>query len=346
LNDLFMQNGSGPPLGLPPVYKLSADGEHLVFYFRQEPDDRTELYARPVDASGPARLLSSPAAVATGPWSFEVSPTSDHLLFFDEQTEGVPELFANSITGDSQPWKLNGPFAEGLLSNPGFTPNGEHVVYHNILTEPVLGGLRWQPTVLHAYSTPIDGSSAPIELISDPEGPAVIFDRRISPDGSFVVFSIDNDGFFYGLNEYDFPDTHVLYAVPITGGVPRQITHRLGDGRGIGDFQIAPDSRSIIYLSNQDDTEVFELFSVPVVGLTLPGDYNGDGVVDTADYTGWRENDGSQEGYDTWRANFGRVAGDATFSNGTVPEPVSVLLLLLGATRGGVRIRRIAIERT
>jgi alpha-tubulin suppressor-like RCC1 family protein len=37
----------------------------------------------------------------------------------------------------------------------------------------------------------------------------------------------------------------------------------------------------------------------------LSGDYNRDGAVDAADYVLWRKNDGSEQGYTTWRANFG-----------------------------------------
>ena len=46
-----------------------------------------------------------------------------------------------------------------------------------------------------------------------------------------------------------------------------------------------------------------------VVAVTLAGDYNLDGIVDAADYILWRKTDGTQEGYDRWRANFGRSAG-------------------------------------
>lgn len=36
------------------------------------------------------------------------------------------------------------------------------------------------------------------------------------------------------------------------------------------------------------------------------GDYNGNGVVDAADYVVWRNTNGSQAAYDVWRANFGK----------------------------------------
>ena len=63
-------------------------------------------------------------------------------------------------------------------------------------------------------------------------------------------------------------------------------------------------------------------------------DYDHDGSVDAADYVVWRKTDSTQTGYDTWRANFGRTAGDGAVSNATVPEPATALLLLLGTATG------------
>jgi hypothetical protein len=83
----------------------------------------------------------------------------------------------------------------------------------------------------------------------------------------------------------------------------------------------------------------------------LPGDFNNDGTVDAADYVVWRNNDGTQTGYDTWRANFGRrlftgsgagaiaqlAPGDPAGANYAVPEPAGILL---AATALGVLILR------
>lgn len=64
-----------------------------------------------------------------------------------------------------------------------------------------------------------------------------------------------------------------------------------------------------------------------VVSFALPGDYNGDGTVDAADYTEWRDGLGSvfvAADYQTWAANYGRTAAPATAS-GAVPEPASLV---------------------
>jgi hypothetical protein len=85
-----------------------------------------------------------------------------------------------------------------------------------------------------------------------------------------------------------------------------------------------------------------QVFLIPALP-NLPGDYNGDGTVDAADYVVWRDTDGGQAGYDTWRANFGNSIGPGTGSDAltTVPEPgTSALILILIGSLLHRRIRR------
>jgi PEP-CTERM motif len=90
--------------------------------------------------------------------------------------------------------------------------------------------------------------------------------------------------------------------------------------------------------------------------LTLTGDYNHDGKTDAADYTLWRDSlgsttnlaaDGNGNGtidagdFDVWKTNFGAVSLGTGAGSGaalpsanplsaTVPEPATLVLLLLG----------------
>ena len=80
----------------------------------------------------------------------------------------------------------------------------------------------------------------------------------------------------------------------------------------------------------------------------LAGDYNGNGVVDAAAYTVWRDTfgrsgaglaadgtgaDGRPDGvvdeldYDFWKAHFGESAGNGAAANAAVPEPGTLVLL-------------------
>ncbi|HEX2477103.1 MAG TPA: hypothetical protein VHK01_20275, partial [Lacipirellulaceae bacterium] len=91
------------------------------------------------------------------------------------------------------------------------------------------------------------------------------------------------------------------------------------------DITFSPDGFPVIaYVSPTNQLMV--AFDPPAVGLI--GDYNGDGIVDAADYAVWRKNDGTQDGYNVWRTNFGRTTGAGPLSDGTVPEPTTWILLL------------------
>ena len=65
----------------------------------------------------------------------------------------------------------------------------------------------------------------------------------------------------------------------------------------------------------------------------LPGDYNGNGVVDAGDYALWRKTPasygGDPAGYNTWRTNFGNPPGSGSLATSPVPEPSAFALIAL-----------------
>jgi arylsulfatase A-like enzyme len=96
----------------------------------------------------------------------------------------------------------------------------------------------------------------------------------------------------------------------------------------------------------RDKTTLVPVALPPVTSVTIPGDYNGDGVVNTADYSYWRANfgsidhlaaDGNRNGivdtadYVFWRKIY-ISAGSGSFSGGlaAVPEPAAALLFGIG----------------
>lgn len=90
-------------------------------------------------------------------------------------------------------------------------------------------------------------------------------------------------------------------------------------------------------------TQIMVPDDVTFVFEQLTGDYNADGVVDTADYTAWRDAFGMPTGtlpndpsgqaigtsqYDTWRAHFGETVGSAGGMTAlAIPEPITASLL-------------------
>lgn len=78
---------------------------------------------------------------------------------------------------------------------------------------------------------------------------------------------------------------------------------------------------------------------------TLPGDFNGDLVVDAADYVIWRKNFGSpfnMNDYKAWRTHFGesQTLSSSLATSNAVPEPASAWLALAAAFTGAARTRR------
>jgi hypothetical protein len=68
-------------------------------------------------------------------------------------------------------------------------------------------------------------------------------------------------------------------------------------------------------------------FEFVVTAATLAGDFDGNRVVDAADYVRWLKADGTPAGYTAWRGNFGATAASA--SSSAVPEPACGLLAMI-----------------
>lgn len=108
-------------------------------------------------------------------------------------------------------------------------------------------------------------------------------------------------------------------------------------------------------LGDEDVITLDELMTMPwsTSAPALPGDYNGDGTVDAADYVVWRDNldtlatlpndltpDSVDEfDYQVWRAFFGQTLGGSGAA-AAVPEPASLFLLLWGSACAGLALRR------
>jgi autotransporter-associated beta strand protein len=78
-----------------------------------------------------------------------------------------------------------------------------------------------------------------------------------------------------------------------------------------------------------------------VVPAVQPGDFNGDGVIDAADFVAWQKLDGSQGGYAAWSSHFGQTSGGGAASN-SAPEPSAwpMILIVMSAS---FRCRRRAV---
>ena len=76
----------------------------------------------------------------------------------------------------------------------------------------------------------------------------------------------------------------------------------------------------------------------PIAGDDDPGDFDGDGDVDGADFLAWQTGAATPADLTLWENNFGTSAAGA--STGAVPEPTSICLLTIAGVMGCLRRRK------
>lgn len=162
-------------------------------------------------------------------------------------------------------------------------------------------------------------------------------DASISP-GHFLVITYSFDGI-------DSPYNVVLQASPAGAFNSQQsstIFWNCDDLDDVGNTYL------FRLIAKGGSDYVVEEFQVNVVA-PFTGDYNFDEIVDAADYVVWRKTDGTQTGYDTWRANFGKTLGNGNGGSGSgsstntaVPEPATSVPLMFAAAGWCLRRRRAA----
>jgi hypothetical protein len=93
---------------------------------------------------------------------------------------------------------------------------------------------------------------------------------------------------------------------------------------------------SIILTNVQGSNSSLTVLINPYAALI--GDFNGDGIVDAADYAVWRKGFGTiytQDDYNIWRAQFGRTpatgAGSGLGEPTPVPEPLAIASMIIAA---------------
>ena len=142
----------------------------------------------------------------------------------------------------------------------------------------------------------------------------------------FTVFRLDVAGLF---NE--------ALANPTAFGLTN-VTQAAAPGLqpGTGSYntdQIAPNANEYLFWDDLHPTTTVHAHLAQAaleLLLAIPGDFSGDGRVDTADYVVWRAGLGSiytVADYETWRARFGTSAANSTAHfTIAVPEPISLVI--------------------
>lgn len=212
-----------------------------------------------------------------------------------------------------------------------------------------------------------DGTTHSVEVVARrlPGNVAANFTIGLGDlDGNDTAEGEGADNYFYVMNTADFSDTEfTTVTVPITvvtpsGDIPFGFSNA-GDGSAT-EFNLY--ELQLTSTFGGEDRLNMEFASIRIVETppTVTGDYNGDGVVNAADYTVYRDNEGggaavfavgsrdaaasgpiSQADYNAWANNFGATA--ATAAAAAIPEPAAALSAI--AACGLAARRRLSAHR-
>lgn len=235
-----------------------------------------------------------------------------------------------------------------------------HVMYDRLTNYHGLHNLIWEFTSSAAEGNHLDWYPGDDEV--DMVGLDIYTDPSATMNGQWYdMLNFFNGRKLLALSETDTlvnPDVMNLWDTKWSYASPWAWDYVRGQyaSAGYSDAQLAAILQQ--FLNHEDVITLGELPLLPWsnVAPALIGDYNGDGTVDSADYTVWRDSfgrsvakgsgaDGDGNGmidegdYAVWQLFFGATSGGGGFGGAALPEP-SGLGLGLAACLGLAGVRR------
>ncbi len=338
VRELFSANttvaGSQVKLNDTPV----AGASGVFFNHAITPNSSRVVFSGDIPVAGQRDIFSAPIGSAGGQLQLNTNTAGGNASIIGVTSDGSRVVYggnmnsldrfefysASTTAAGTQLTLSNNPLGDlGLFGffNSMLTPDGSHLVYSTSWTTV---------DVFDVYSASVTAEGTQVNLSNLSAGQSLT-GFQISPDGNFVVYGVVNADFSF----------NGLFAADVLGqNPPVKLNDPLVAGAGgAGVALITPDSRTVIYIADQDVVGESKLFAATLPGppMGIPGDYNNDGKVNAADYVLWRKSPasfgGDPAGYNTWRANFGQPSGDGSGSalgpsSHAVPEPSSFVTIV------------------
>lgn len=245
------QHSPASTSGIVPAFRLSPDGERVVF--TTEDESGLLLWSDAFTGGDAVRLGIDPPFVSHTT-EFTISPDSATVAYVSNQDSDpdavgasgpashdddglVDELFVTSITG--------GPSVK--LSTAGsevdalgfFTPDSSHITFYEY---PQL------------YSVPTTGGEV-VRLNGDLVTDGRVMGHVVTRDSSRVVYRAYQDS----------ATSAELFSVRTTGGEAIKINTPISEISSVSEFVVTPDSSRVIYRADEQ-FNVHELFATSVVG--------------------------------------------------------------------------------
>jgi hypothetical protein len=234
------------------------------------------------------------------------------------------------------------PSAAVTTATPGFIPSKGYAYRLTLFDSfgaPLIAQPNWQYFNLPAGLDRTTDSDE-IVTIGDVGAGWHTYTAVVTPTSVTVSIDLFRDGF---INTRD--ENGVIIKGSGTPGVDATATYPLNTNltAGFDSLRIGGPSGLSSAGAGYMAFDNINLSLVDVVAPGVAGDYNGNGVVDAADYVVWK-NGGplqhevpgvtpgtvTQEDYDAWVARFGNTSGSGVSAGGGVPEPTAAVLAIVG----------------
>lgn len=317
-------------------------GNRALFAANFNVAGKTELYSAPLDGSSPAVRLNGDLIDEgdTSNGMGKVIGSVPYALFTaDAIVDGQLIAYARKADG-------TGPLIE-------FGDSTKHAAFSSFVSTPserigfLADTLNPNDDVFELFTTTLSDPHSVVAtgaLFQRSQQP--FFQYEFSPDGNWLFYA-DN---YTATNVYS-----TIKAVATDGSVaPFEVASApflTNDPAGLSVprlrmGELSNDGQSYLFVGYSTSPSAEAMYSVAFQPPTLPGDFNDDGIVDSADYVVWRKNIGNAprslpndpyfrvigaEQYETWRTNFGRTSAAEPSTASSVPEPASILLAALAA---------------
>jgi hypothetical protein len=287
-------------------------------------------------------------------WDAAVNPSGTFVgvvdlgMFLDQLQSGSVNVQVNDDTG--MDWALY----VVTVATPISDPNGPAVVLDG-------GGLATVSTAVPPIRTLQVGGGAGGDLRIESNGRIAVNEGLVQlADGSLTLELSDASLLGSSLvvaDEAALNGTLIVELasgfVPSIGAEFRLLTAAGGVSDDFEDVQLPALPSHIGWKLTYNPTEV-------LLQVVVPGDYNGDGVVNAADYVVWRKTlgdtgnnlaaDGNVNGEIdagdeiVWREHFGQTASSGASADAGVPEPNSLAVLMIGMVALSYRKRMGSVE--
>lgn len=224
------------------LWMVSPDGVRIVYLARTSSNAKRNLYVVPSDGSAPPLVVSQHVAGDVN--TPKISADSSQVVF-----RSAAGLWGSPIDASLPAVLLNPPLVPGgSIGGFEISPDAALVAY--VATQEEASTSELYCVAIDA-STPAVKRSGPLVAGGDVD-PWI----RFAPDSRHVVYSADAV----------VDERHDLFWAPVRGGSgPLLVNPRLAPGRGIGSFDVSPDSEEVLYTGDLDEDEVVELYASRVV---------------------------------------------------------------------------------